>query len=186
MRQSKGIEPARSRSGRPGATVAMGFVTGMLSGPLAHGMDIAPLLVKARIDHADLSYANRRVPLAAYAMLYNLIVAELQDEGFGLFAEPLRPGCFEFLCRSVLSSGTLEDALSRCARFLGMVLPELHMVITRHRDAAQIEIREQSTIGDARDDPRRVFAFEWMLRLVHGLACWLVDRSLTLDSVSFP
>jgi AraC-like DNA-binding protein len=31
-----------------------------------------------------------------------------------------------------------------------------------------------------------VFAFEWLLRLLHGLACWLAGRGLALDSVRFP
>jgi AraC-like DNA-binding protein len=31
-----------------------------------------------------------------------------------------------------------------------------------------------------------VFAFEWLLRLLHGLACWLAGRGVALDSVCFP
>jgi hypothetical protein len=31
-----------------------------------------------------------------------------------------------------------------------------------------------------------VFAFEWLLRLLHSLSCWLVGRGLALDSVDFP
>jgi AraC-like DNA-binding protein len=31
-----------------------------------------------------------------------------------------------------------------------------------------------------------VFAFEWLLRLIHSLSCWLVGRGLALDSVDFP
>ena len=31
------------------------------------------------------------------------------------------------------------------------------------------------------DDPGRVFAYEWLLRLIHGLACWLAGRGLALE-----
>ena len=31
-----------------------------------------------------------------------------------------------------------------------------------------------------------MFAFEWLLRLLHGLFSWLVGRSIVLDSVAFP
>lgn len=178
--------PARKASRPTSASVAMGFVTGMLSGPLTKGFDASSLLAEAGIGAADLSDRTGRVSIVSYAALYNRLVAELDDEGFGLFSAPLRTGTFEFLCRSLLSSSTLGEALDRCARFLRLVLPELTLRVTRDRAAAQIEIRERSAIGDADDDPRRVFAFEWMLRLVHGLACWLVGRSLPLSSVCFP
>lgn len=185
-RKKRSPSSARSNAGRRRATVAMGFVTGMLSGPFARGVDASRLLLEVGINAVDLSDPNGRVPIASYAALYNLIGRELDDEGFGLFSAPLRIGTFEFLCRSVLSSRTLEEALDRCARFLRLVLPELQLAISRDRTLAQIEIREMSPLGDARDDPRRVFAFEWLLRLVHGLACWLVGRSLALNSVRFP
>jgi hypothetical protein len=31
-----------------------------------------------------------------------------------------------------------------------------------------------------------VFAYEWLLRMIHGLAAWLVAHPLPLDEVSFP
>ena len=40
--------------------------------------------------------------------------------------------------------------------------------------------------GEGVNDPGRIFAFEWLLRLLHGLSCWLAGRGLALDSVIFP
>jgi AraC-like DNA-binding protein len=40
--------------------------------------------------------------------------------------------------------------------------------------------------GGGVNDPGRIFAFEWLLRLLHGLSCWLAGRGLALDSVIFP
>jgi AraC-like DNA-binding protein len=31
-----------------------------------------------------------------------------------------------------------------------------------------------------------VFAFEWLLRMLHALACWLVARDLAIESARFP
>ena len=47
-------------------------------------------------------------------------------------------------------------------------------------------IAERRRLRPKATDPRRVFAFEWLLRLLHGLSCWLAGRSLTLDTVAFP
>lgn len=168
------------------ATVAAGFVTGMLSGLRARGADPAALLRAAEISPDVLADPAVRVPIASYAALYNATVRHLDDEGFGLFAAPLRPGTFEFLCRGLIGSRTLGEALARAARFLRLVLPDLEVAVeTRGREAV-VTIGEPRRLQPRADDPRRVFAFEWLLRMLHGLACWLAGRGLALDEVRFP
>lgn len=167
------------------STVAMGFVTGMVSGLENRDLDINRLLAQSGIDGATLTDPDARVSLASYANLYNHIVLQLGDEGFGLFETPLRSGTFEFLCRCTLSSRTLREALERMARFLSIVLAELRLNVNHDSQVASIEILDTSSRW-VTQDPRRIFAFEWLLRLIHGLACWLVGRSLPLIQVDFP
>lgn len=167
------------------ATVAMGFVTGMLAGMQRQGRDAGPLLAAAGIDLAD---PATRIPIDRYARLYNDITRALDDEGFALFAQPMRSGSFEFLCRGMLGAATLGDALDRAARFLRIVLPDLAVSVRRGDgdERAELRISETRRLADFRGDPARVFAFEWLLRLIHAVACWLVGRGLALDSVHFP
>lgn len=175
------------------ATVAAGFVTGMLAGLAARPTGpatIARLLIDSGISAEVITTPGERIGVVQYADLYNRLVRALDDEGFGLFAAPLRTGSFEFLCRSVITAGTLAEALERAARFLRMVLPDFAIRIERSTgNNARITIKlcaesplAKHTVGD----PARVFAFEWLLRLLHALACWLVGRGLALDSVLFP
>lgn len=161
----------------------MGFVTGMLSGMLRRNKNPAPLLAGLDINLAD---AASRVPVDRYATLYNLVIDELEDEGFGLFAGRMRPGSFEFLCRGMLGAPTLADALDRARRFLAIVLPDLAVSVHRYGDRAELHIAEVTPLTTAPNDPARVFAFEWLLRLLHSLSCWLAGRGLALDSVDFP
>ena len=168
------------------ATVAAGFVAGLLSALPEHGLDPAQVLVEADLDPDVLTGDSRRVLLTDYALLYNRVVALLQDEGFGLFSAKLNVGTFEFLCRSMIGSRTLAESLTHAGKFLRLVLPDLTLSTVVDDKTARIEIRENIAIGKSPDDPRRVFAFEWLLRLIHGLACWLVARGLSLDSVQFP
>lgn len=161
----------------------MGFVSGMLSGMLQRNIDPTPLLAGMDINIAD---AASRVPVDRYATLYNLIIARLEDEGFGLFSIPMRPGSFEFLCRSMLGAPTLADGLDRARRFLSIVLPDFRIAVHRHDNRAELCIEETRPLARAPDEAGRVFAFEWLLRLVHSLSCWLVGRGLALDSVDFP
>ena len=101
-----------------------------------------------------------------------------------MFSRPLRRGSFEFLCRAALSAATLEQALDRIARFLHVVLDDLEVEVERSGRAAVIVISEEQAlpVGPA----GRVFAFEWLLRMIHGLAAWLVAHPLPLDEVAFP
>ncbi|MGZ6254075.1 MAG: AraC family transcriptional regulator [Candidatus Binataceae bacterium] len=167
---------------RPRATVAAGFVSGMLAGAPGH----EALLGEFGISRDTLRDPYARVSLTQYAALYNRLVATLDDEAFGLFSTPLRCGVFEFLCRSLIGARDLEEALRRAAGYLRTVLPDLALRVERNGAWSTLEITETRRIGTSAADPRRVFAYEWLLRLIHGLACWLVGRSLPLETVQFP
>jgi AraC-like DNA-binding protein len=179
-------DSASSPPRRHRTTVAIGFVTGMLSGLMARSIDFSQALTAAGIRPDILSDPAARVPLPDYAALYDSLVRQLDDEGFALFSAPLRLGTFEFLSRGMIGSRSLAEALDRASRFLRLVLPDLRVSVERSREAAIIEIAEPSPLRPDRDDPCRVFAFEWLLRLLHGLACWLAARELALLSVRFP
>ncbi len=185
------VRPSRKRSPaspprKRRATVAVGFVLGMLSGLEALGTDPEAVMVAAGLDPGLLDDPHGRVPLTDYAGLYNHVVTSLDDEGFGLFSSKLRCGMFEFLCRSMVGSRNLNEALARAGGFLRLVLPDLALRIAADDAGCKIEIVETAPLTSAPNDRRRVFAFEWLLRLVHGLSCWLVGRGLSLDSVQFP
>lgn len=173
-------------SAAPSTGVAMGFVSGMLSGAQAAGIDRRQLLERAGLGADDLDHPSARVALRDYARLYNVVVADLEDEAFALFPVPMAPGSFEFLCRGVLSSRNLREGLARTCRFLRLVVPGLRLELQETATLAELRIHESGKPGPLPRDPRRVFAYEWVLRLVHALACWLAGRELALDSVAFP
>src|SRR5574343_1814080 len=173
----------QSSPGKTQATVAMGFVTGMLAGMAHRQLDPSPILSALEIDIADTA---SRIPIDRYAALYNRLNRQLDDEGFALFAQPMRVGSFEFLCRGCLSAPTLAEALARASRFLRLVLPDLAIGIRRTPQRAELVIAETRHLAEQVDDSARIFAFEWLLRLLHALCCWLAGRGIGLDSVIFP
>ena len=173
----------KQATNRTQTTVAMGFVTGMLAGIIRQGGNPGTLLAAAGIDIAD---AASRGPIESYAALYNRINHQLDDEAFGLFSQPMRCGSFEFLCRACISAPNLAEALQRASRFLRLVLPEMRISVRRTQGRAELRIVENRRVPDNADDPGRIFAFEWLLRLLHGLSCWLAGRGIALDNVIFP
>lgn len=181
---AKSASSARSER----ATVAAGFVTGMMAGVVRAGGDPLPLLEAAGITTRTLADAKLRVPVDRYAALYDLTTRSLDDEAFALFSAPMRVGSFEFLCRALVSSPSLGDALERMGRFLRVLLPDVVVatIVRREAGAAILTITEIRPLARRSGDPARVFALEWLLRLIHGLACWLAGRGLALDRVAFP
>jgi len=173
--------PHPEKTAKRRATVAVAFVQGMLAGPRHAGHDAERLLERAGIARSLLDDPMARIPVARYAELYNLINLELDDEGFALFSSPMRVGTFEFLCRGIISAPTLAEAIARSIRFLRLVLPDLAVRVDRDGEQARL------CIGEARPlSIGRVFAFEWLLRWLHGLFSWLVGRGIVLDAVAFP
>lgn len=179
--RAKKATPSASLPAPARATVAIAFVQGMLAGLEHAGRDTARLLESAHIATQVLNDPGARIPVDRYADLYNRINSELDDEGFGLFSIPIRSGTFEFLCRSTITAPTLAEAIERSVRFLRLLLPDLGVRLDIHPEQACLSIGENRPLVIG-----RVFAFEWLLRLLHGLFSWLVGRSIVLDSVAFP
>ncbi len=180
------IAKSATLAARAPATVAAGFVTGLLAGMRAAGRDPLPLIDAAGIDRNCLADPHVRVPLARYTDLYRLVVRALDDEAFELFSQPMAVGSFELLCRAVVSAPTLARALERTGRYLRILLPDVTVTLRRQTDTAHLVVAERRPLAKRADNPRRVFAYEWLLRLIHGLACWLAGRGLALDRVDFP
>lgn len=83
-------------------------------------------------------------------------------------------------------SDTLERALLRATRFLGLVLDELVGELSRDAESAHIvlhDLRPRSAPGghadtQARLSASRAFAYGTYMIVMHGLACWLVGRRI--------
>ena len=142
------------------------------------------MLECAGIASQILKENDARIPIARFAALYRLINEQLDDEGFGLYSRPLRPGYFEFMCRSALSAATLEEALHRMLRYQNIVMDDFVVKLEKTPDSALLTITQLQTL--AVNQSGRVFAIEWLLRVIHGIATWLVARPVALAQVAFP
>jgi AraC-like DNA-binding protein len=172
------------------SSVSVGFVNGILSGLEYDSPRRHRVLEHAELAKLDLTAADhkQRIPAARYAALYRSVVSELQDEAFGLFSRPLRPGCFEWLVRAALATETLEDALQRLVAGLNLLQDNLRLEWLATAPAAEGARRLQiEVIQPVRAGPAGfVFVHEWLLRLLQGIGAWLVTHPLTLDAVAFP
>lgn len=158
----------------------------MIAGLERRGFDLRPAFSAAGVSYPPPA-AAARLPIERYTALYNSLAIHFDDEAFGIFEQPLRCGSFEFLCRAILSNPTLGAALEQATRFLRTQLPELSVTLVREGTRSQLRLAGHGGFARlATDDPMRIFGYEWLLRLLHALASWLVGRSIILEEVTFP
>lgn len=121
---------------------------------------------------------DRPISAEAYGALWLAVAAEVDDEFFGMGGRPMRSGSFTLLCHCVLHAQTLEQALRRALRFLGVVLEDPSGELVIRDGLAEIELTDK---GEARS----AFAYRTYWILLHGITCWLVGRRIPIRRVDF-
>jgi len=160
------------------ATVPISVVNGFLA--RADRAAIGRLAVRSGISHNLLSQPAARVTQEQFATLYRLLATELDDEMPGIFARPLRKGTLKFLCLSLFDAPRLEVALHRFGQFFHLILDEFEIVSRREEARAVVEI-----LPNPHGPAASALARELMLKLIHGVASWLVREKIPLVEAEF-
>lgn len=174
-------------SGTEKGTIAISFVLEALEVIRSRGFDSRSLLIQAGISPDLLSSPQARVSAEHYGNLWRLIADVVDDEFFGMDSHGMKAGSFALLCHAVLYAENLERALHRTLRFLRVVLDDIQGELVRDNQLAKIIITDCIKRGANADPPppKRAFAYGTFLLILHGLACWLVGRRISLLSASF-
>jgi AraC-like DNA-binding protein len=162
----------------PPATVPISVVNGFLSG--ADRAAVVRLAEHSGISHELLGMPAARVTQEQFSTLYRLLAMELDDEMPGIFARPLRNGTLKFLCLSLLDAPRLEVALHRFGQFFHLVLDEFQLVSRREGPHGTVEFAANPGGPQA-----SALARELMLKLVHGVASWLIREKIPLVEAAF-
>lgn len=160
------------------ATVPISVVNGFLSG--ADRAAVARLAGRSGIPYELLRQKGARVTQEQFSTLYRLLAMELDDEMPGIFSRPLRNGTLKFLCLSLIDAPRLEIALHRFGQFFHLILDDFRLVSRRDEAFGYVEL-----VVDASGPNVTMLGRELMLKLVHGVASWLIRQKIPLDGVDF-
>lgn len=166
-------------------TVSIAFVREAVQALARRGLDAAPLLQQAGIEHAWLAHDEARVSAHSYGALWLAIATALDDELFGLDAGRMKVGSFATLTQLMLHTRTLREALQRGARLINLLLDEHRVELRVAGDEAQLCVVDVPGRDDADAAARRRFAHETLFVMLHGLACWLTSRRITVLRAAF-
>ncbi len=161
-------------------SISVYFVQSALDSLRARGIDPGPLLLDAGIAPATVQSASGRVTPESFSKLWLAVAAALDDELFGQDSRRMKVGSFAMLATMLTDCPTLGDALKRMARFFNLLLDDFHCALNAEGSEALLTIRPSG-----RHEAPRVFGFETLLMLQHGLACWLVGRRIPVLAAAF-
>jgi AraC-like DNA-binding protein len=154
--------------------ISPSFVEEALDCLRRQGKPTAPLLASLGLPPV----IERPISAETYGALWLAVAAAVDDEFFGMGGRPMRRGSFTLLCHCVLHAKTLEQALRRALRFLGIVLEDPNGELVIRNGLAEIVLTDK---GEARS----AFAYRTYWILLHGITCWLVGRRIPIRRVDF-
>lgn len=174
--------PSRAAAQAPAAVTPMAFARAIAAAYARRGLAPDGALKLARITPAQLARADGRMTARQMEVLSGAAMQELDDEGLGAFARRLPWGSYGMLARASLTAPDLGVALKRWCRHHGLLTQDVRLSLAVQGAVATIALEEPRPL------PRelRELSIAFLLRNVHGLACWYVDSRIPLLSARFP
>ena len=163
-------------------TVSAHFLHGMVDFLRTHrGEQVtAQVLVAAAIPQSLLEQPDARLTRQQYVMLYRTVAATLDDEMLGLWSRPIRTGTLKYLMLSLLDAPTVLVALNRFVRFWNLLLDDYRLQISTKNNLVRLALVARTP--GVRVTP---LGHELMMKLIHGIASWLLGREISLHRIEF-
>jgi len=173
--------PIQSASSPATAATPMAFARVIVAAYRRYGQDPAEVLNLAQITPAKLQQPDARITARQMEVLSGAAMQELDDEGLGAFSRKLPWGSYGMLARASLPSPDLGVALKRWCRHHALLTGDIRLELVESGNSAAIVVDEHADLGVARE-----FMLVYVLRNIHGLACWYVDSRIPLQGAKFP
>jgi AraC-like DNA-binding protein len=163
-------------------TVSAHFLHGMLHFiRTCHGEGAAAqALASAAIPQSLLVQPDARLTRHQYVALYRTVAAALDDEMLGLWSRPIRGGTLKYLMLSLLDAPTVLVALNRFVRFWNLLLDDYRLQISTKNNLVRLALMERTPGTQVTP-----LGHELMMKLIHGIASWLLGREISLHRVEF-
>jgi AraC-like DNA-binding protein len=160
----------------------MAFARAIAAAYRRHGANPDGALALAQITPAQLARADARISSRQMEILSAAAMQELDDEGLGAFERKLPWGSYGMLARASLTAPDLGVALKRWCRHHGLLTGDIALSLSIMGSAATIALQERRPLPpDVRE-----LSLAFVLRNVHGLACWYIDSRIPLQDAQFP
>lgn len=159
-------------------SVSLAYASAMLEAAEVSPAHASQLLHQAGLDPGE---PAARLDEQQFSALYRSLAVALDDEMLHVFSRPLRPGTLKFTCLALMDAKNLMVALHRWASISRLVQDDFYLELTSGEDTARIALAQLPGTPACRP-----FAHDLMLKVIHGVASWLVGERLPLVRTDFP
>jgi AraC-like DNA-binding protein len=166
----------------PVAVTPMAFARAIVAAYARHGRSADRALQLAQIAPTQLQRVDGRITARQMELLAAAAMEELDDEGLGAFSRALPWGSYGMLARASLTAPDLGVALRRWCRHHGLITQDVQLAIGTTGGTAVVTLHERRPLPAE----MRELSMAFVLRNVHGLACWYVDSRIALQGARFP
>jgi AraC-like DNA-binding protein len=174
--------PARNAAAQPAAATPMAFARAIAAAYRRAGRSPDAALKLAQITPAQLQKPGGRMTARQMELLSAAAMQDLDDEGLGAFSRRLPWGSYGMLARASLTAPDLGTALKRWCRHHGLITDDIRLELQVAGDTATIALHERTPLPPE----LRELSLAFVLRNIHGLACWYVDSRIPLQGTQFP
>jgi AraC-like DNA-binding protein len=173
---------AAARARVPAAATPMAFARAIVAAYRLRSRAPEAALREARITPAQLHRPEAHITARQMEVLSAAAMQELDDEGLGAFSRRLPWGSYGMLARASLSAPDLGAAIRRWCRHHALLTDDVRLTLAVTGASATLAIEERRPL------PRelRELSLAFLLRNVHGLACWYIDSRIPLQHAAFP
>jgi AraC-like DNA-binding protein len=174
--------PATPRPRSPAAVTPMAFARAIAAAYRAYGAHPDAALRLAQITPAQLRQPDGRMTARQMEILSGAAMQELDDEGLGAFGRRLPWGSYGMLARASLTASNLGVALKRWCRHHALLTDHVQLSVETAGAIAEIRLQERVPLPPE----IRELSVAFVLRNIHGLACWYIDSRIPLQGAAFP
>ncbi len=180
MPKSIGHSPAA----QPAAVTPMAFARAIVAAYRRYGQDPGQALKLAQITPTQLHGPNGRMTARQMEILSATAMQALDDEGLGTFNRKLPWGSYGMLARASLTAPDLGIALRRWCRHHALLTDTLRLELAVAGATASITVHERDDLRQ--EGEVRELSLAFVLRNIHGLACWYIDSRIPLQGTHLP
>jgi AraC-like DNA-binding protein len=166
----------------PAAVTPIAFARAVAEAYRRRGLSPAGALKAAQIAPSQLHRGAARITAHQLEALCAVAMQALDDEALGAFDRRLPWGSYGMLARASLTSPDLGVALKRWCRHHGLLTESVRLELSVASGSATVAVHER---GDAQGEMREL-SLAFLLRNIHGLACWYIDSRIPLQGAGFP
>ncbi len=165
----------------PAAATPMAFARAIAAAYRRHGGSPDQALKLAQITPAQLRQPDGRMTARQMEVLSAAAMEELDDEGLAAFSRKLPWGSYGLLARASLTAPDLGVALKRWCRHHRLLTTDIRLEVVVDATAS-VQLTELEPLPQE----VRELSIAFILRNIHGLACWYVDSRIPLQGARFP